>query len=213
MIKKEATLPMPDESEPGQLTAEMRGRARHYEILGETYAKFEFFENGWNPYSRFLDVDKVDMILRRRSETGQRIYREIQVKFGKLYPVGSAWERELFDFTSWRFFKEEEFARQLDQKDFFVAYVLSRDRDPDKPAYQGDIFIFPIREFARVIRCGIPSKGQRKVYISRLKGEQERWVLRKVGRFSEITDETCLDVTAYRRNFAALLREVPEPIL
>src|SRR6266496_5394114 len=24
----------------------------------------EFFENGWNPYTRFLDVDKVDLILR-----------------------------------------------------------------------------------------------------------------------------------------------------
>ena len=46
----------------------MRSRAGHYEILGETYAKFEFFEKGWNPYSRFLDVDKVDLILRRRIE-------------------------------------------------------------------------------------------------------------------------------------------------
>ncbi len=31
----------------------MRSRAGHYEILGETYAKFEFFEKGWNPYTRF----------------------------------------------------------------------------------------------------------------------------------------------------------------
>ena len=102
---------MPDETELEQLAADMRSRAGHYEILGETYAKFEFFEKGWNPYSRFLDVDKVDLILRRRSATGQRIYREIQVKFGKLYPVGPAWERELFDFTSWRFFKEQELCR------------------------------------------------------------------------------------------------------
>ncbi len=156
----------------------MRSRAGHYEILGETYAKFEFFEKGWNPYSRFLDVDKVDLILRRRIE-GQIVYREIQVKFGKLYPVGPAWEREHFDFTSWRFFKEEEFAGHLDQKDFFIAYVLSRDPDPDKPAYQGDIFIFPVRKFVEIIRQGIPSKGQRKVYLSRLKGEEERWVLRE----------------------------------
>src|SRR5437763_5134552 len=91
------------------LLPEARRKAGHYEILGETYAKFEFFEKGWNPYSRFLDVDKVDLILRRRSQTGQRLYREIQVKFGKLYPVGQAWEQEHFDFTSWRFFKENEF--------------------------------------------------------------------------------------------------------
>ena len=54
-----ATRPMPDEPEPEQIAAGMRSRAGHYEILGETYAKFEFFEKGWNPYSRFLDVDKV----------------------------------------------------------------------------------------------------------------------------------------------------------
>jgi hypothetical protein len=62
-----ATRLVPDEPEPEQLAADMRSRAGHYEILGETYAKFEFFEKGWNPYSRFLDVDKVDLILRRRS--------------------------------------------------------------------------------------------------------------------------------------------------
>jgi hypothetical protein len=50
--------PVPDQQKP--LVADMRSRAGHYEILGETYAKFEFFEKGWNPYSRFLDVDKVE---------------------------------------------------------------------------------------------------------------------------------------------------------
>jgi hypothetical protein len=191
-------------ADPELLAADMRSKAGHYEVLGETYAKFEFFEKGWNPYSRFLDVDKVDLILRRRTAT-RRLYREIQVKFGKLYPVGPEWERRLFDFTSWRFFKEDEFAAQIDQKDFFIAYVLSRDPTPDKPAYQGDIFIFPVREFDRVIRCGIPSKGQRKIYLSRLHGDAERWVLRRATRFDEVTEETCLDVTQYRRNFDALL--------
>jgi len=179
-----------------------RQKAGHYEILGETDAKFEFFENGWNPYSRFLDVDKVDFILRRRTAIGQRIYREVQLKFGKLYPVGSAWERKLFDFSSWRFFKEDEFASQIHQEDFFIVYILARDI-----GYNRDIFIFPVRDFARAIRLGIPSKGQRKVYISRVKGDSERWVLRKAPRsFSEITEENCLDVTAYRRNFRALLQ-------
>jgi hypothetical protein len=49
---------------------EMKQKAGHQEILGETLAKFEFFENGWHPYSRFLDVDKVDLILRRRLPVG-----------------------------------------------------------------------------------------------------------------------------------------------
>ncbi len=194
---------MNDELEP--LAADMRSRAGHYEVLGETYAKFEFFEKGWNPYSRFLDVDKVDFILRKRAPNGRIVYREVQVKFGKIYPVGSAWEREIFDFTSWRFFRENEFSAVVEQKDFFIAYVLSRDPTPERPAYQGDIFIFPIRDFDSIIRCGIPSKGQRKIYLSRLKGEQERWFLRRVTRFSEITDKTCLEVTKYRRNFDALL--------
>lgn len=194
---------MNDELEP--LAADMRSRAGHYEVLGETYAKFEFFEKGWNPYSRFLDVDKVDFILRKRAPNGRIVYREVQVKFGKLYPVGSAWEREHFDFTSWRFFRENEFAAVVEQKDFFIAYVLSRDPTPERPAYQGDIFIFPVRDFDSIIRCGIPSKGQRKIYISRLKGEQERWVLRRVSRFSQINDKTCRDVTKYRRGFNTLL--------
>lgn len=59
----------------------LRHKAGHLEILGETIAKFEFFERGWNPYSRFLDVDKVDLIL-RRTENDSPVYREVQVKYG-----------------------------------------------------------------------------------------------------------------------------------
>jgi hypothetical protein len=44
------------------LAAEVPRKAGHYEILGETYAKVEFFEKGWNSYSRLLDVDRVDLI-------------------------------------------------------------------------------------------------------------------------------------------------------
>src|SRR5260370_13074480 len=120
----------------------MRSRAGYYEILSETYAKFEFFEKGWNPYSRFLDVEKVDLILRRRIK-GQIVYREIQVKFGKLYPVGPAWEREHFDFTSWRFFKVEEFAGPLGPKKFFIAYALSPAPGPANPPLPDDIFLSP----------------------------------------------------------------------
>jgi hypothetical protein len=178
------------------LETEARSKAGHYEILGETYAKFEFFENGWNPYSRFLDVDKVDLILRRK-HAGRVLYREVQVKFGKLYDVGSSRERKLFDVTSWRFFKENEFDGQLDQRDFFVAYVLSRDKD-----YQDDIFIFPIRDFAEIIQCGILSGGKRKVYISRSRHDQKRWFLRRRDKFEELAD--CMEVTKYRRNFGAL---------
>ena len=180
------------------LDASSRRKASHYEILGETYAKFEFFEQGWNPYSRFLDVDKVDVIL-RRNEAGKRIYREVQVKYGKLHRVGQAWEKQLFDLTSWRFFKESEFEGYLDQKNFFVAYVLAADI-----GYRGDIFIFPVQDFVRAIRCAIPSKGERKVFLSRPLDQPERWVLRRQSRFGAIDEKTCLDVSRYRRNFDAL---------
>jgi hypothetical protein len=187
------------------LNASMRNRAGHPEILGETYAKFEFFEKNWNPYSRFLDVDKVDLILRRR-DAGEIIYREIQVKFGKLYQCGPAWERKLFDYTSWRFFNEDEFADYVNRNDFFVAYVLSRDPTPDAPGYQGDIFIFPVRDFENVIRNGIRSGDRRKVYLSRLKGEQKKWYQRCQGSaFTEfIEGKTCMDVSQYWRNFGVL---------
>src|ERR1035441_8551697 len=88
------------------LTKEMKQRAGHQEILGETLAKFEFFQRGWHPYSRFLDVDKIDLILRRRR--GAKVeYREVQVKYGKLYQCTSAWELRLFSHSSWRFFTEK----------------------------------------------------------------------------------------------------------
>ncbi len=47
-----------------------RSKAGHYEIQGETIAKFEFFDNGYNPYSRYLDIDKVDLILRKSKTKG-----------------------------------------------------------------------------------------------------------------------------------------------
>jgi hypothetical protein len=108
------------------IAKQLRNKAGHLEIIGETYAKLAFFEQGWNPYSRFLDVDKVDFLLRRVID-GRRVYREVQVKYGKLYDVGGA-ARRLFDVTSWRFFKRGEFADQALQDDFFVAYVLARVR-------------------------------------------------------------------------------------
>jgi len=176
---------------------EDRRKAGHYEVLGETYAKFEFFQEGWNPYSRFLDVDKVDLIL-RRTANGAAAYREVQVKFGKLYPVTSRWERSLFDVTSWRFFKDGEFEDA--SAALFVAYVLSED-----DGYRGDFFIFPARDFASIIRAApLMNSGKRRVYISRCRDEPTRWLLRRQGRFEQVTDETCMDVSAYRRNFEIL---------
>lgn len=184
--------------------ADSRRRAGHYEILGETYAKFEFFEQGWNPYARFLDVDKVDFILRRREakEINRPVYREVQVKYGKLFRCTLKWELPLFDLTSWRFFREHEFDAFLHRSDFFVAYILAEDI-----GYRGDIFVFPVCDFVNLLRAAIPSGDKRKVYISRLKDDPEKWVLRRLNKFSTVDDSSTVDVSRYRRNFGVLLGE------
>jgi len=179
-------------------TVLQKQRAGHYEILGETLAKFEFFENGWNPYSRFLDIDKVDLVL-RRVVNGVPIYREIQVKYGKLYDCDAKWEMQLFDVTSWRFFRKDEFATSAHRADFFVAYVLAHDK-----GYQGDIFIFPIADFRTLISRSIPSGEKVKTYLSRTKEDSYRWFLRLKNKFEDICDESCYEVTSYRRAFNLL---------
>ena len=175
---------------------EQRRKAGHYEILGETYAKFEFFQRGWNPYSRFLDVDKVDFVLRRVAK-GTPQYREVQVKFGKLYRTRPAWERRLFDVTSWRFFKPGEFTNSMPH--LFICYVLSEDDQ-----YRGDLFLFPVRDFAESIHAAPLAGGKHRVYISRSKEAPDRWLLRRQSRFEAITNTSCLDVSRYRRAFDLL---------
>src|SRR4030042_5937713 len=137
-------------------------KAGHYEIQGETIAKFEFFENGFNPYSRYLDIDKVDLILRKKVDNSIK-YFDIQVKYRRLFECGIKWEQKHFDVTSWRFFKPNEF---INSKSLYIAYVLSL---PGK--YEGDIFIFPALKFNEIINQGIPcntKKGKQfKVYIAR----------------------------------------------
>jgi hypothetical protein len=179
--------------------ASLRRRAGHPEVIGEHIAKLAFFEAGWNPYSRFLDVEKIDLVLRR----GPGVYREVQVKFGKLFRTDSGWQKGFYDVSSWRPFGEGEF----DGADpgLFIAYVLSED-----DGYRGDIFLFPVRDFAALLREAPKVGGaQRHVYLSRCL-DGKRWVLRKTKTRVEALDESnCVDVTRYRRNFAVLDGEAP----
>ena len=60
-------------------------KSGHKEIIGETIAKLKLFYEGYNVYSRFLDIDAVDFIVRHRK--GRIItYKEIQMKYSKYYP-------------------------------------------------------------------------------------------------------------------------------
>lgn len=187
-----------------------KSRPGHYEIIGETYAKVEFYEHGWNPYDRFLDVDKVDLIL-RKWKNNRKVYREIQVKYGTLFQVGTRFEKSFFDFTTWRFFFADEFDSVKNDESLFIAYLMSKN---DK--YEGDIFIFPVAVFAEFLKNAIkvnsknPKKDKSdqirqkvKVYISH-SIKDDRWYLRKQSKFNELNDESVIDVTCYRRNFQLL---------
>ncbi len=56
----------------------------HKEIIGETIAKLILHKNGFNPYSRFLDKEAIDLIV--RNDKGEDItYNDIQVKYSKKY--------------------------------------------------------------------------------------------------------------------------------
>ena len=173
-----------------------KSKAGHYEIQGETIAKFEFFDNGYNPYSRYLDIDKVDLILRKRE--GKKIgYIEVQVKYGKLYKCDAKWEKKIFDYTTWRFFKPDEFKSA--HNNLYVAYVTS----PDS-GYKGDMFIFPANEFNNLIKQGISrntKKGQQFMVCIAHSMADDRWYLRKKANFTDINDSNTIDVTNYRRNF------------
>lgn len=178
---------------------ERKMKAGHYEVVGETLAKFEFFQHGWHPYSRFLDIEKIDLILRRR--TGSRVeYREVQVKYGKLYPCIPKWEVPLFSVTSWRFFTESEIASLADRPDIYLAYVLSPD-----DGFKGDLFIFRIGDFAKAMRSAHRvGSGKYRVYISRSVADPSRWYVRRQARFGGLTPETAFEVTQHYRDFGCL---------
>jgi hypothetical protein len=179
---------------------ERKQKAGHQEILGETLAKFEFFQNGWHPYIRFLGVDKVDLVLRRRR--GKLVeYRDVQVKYGKLYENGSKWERKLFDTTSWRFFRIKEIDDLESFNKLYLAYVLSKDN-----RYQGDILIFPIQEFIDAVRKSIKTGEERyKLYVSKGLCDANRWYVRRQGRkFEKLDGLSVFDISEHYRNFACL---------
>jgi len=185
------------------MDTEIKLKPGHLEIIGETIAKFELFEHGWNPYSRFLDIDKVDLILRKRINF-KVFYREIQVKYGKLHKCNQPWEKDIFDYTSWRQFSKDEFKSEIYSDDFFVIFILAFETGYDK-----DMFIFPKKVFNDLIDNAISintkSKQDRKLYISR-QINTKKWYVRKNGCGSKNHDlkQNCTEVTEYYRNFTLL---------
>ncbi len=179
--------------------AEMRRKSGHQEVLGETLAKFEFFMHGWHPYSRFLDVEKIDLILRRRTSSTVE-YREVQVKIGKLYPMKAKWERKLFSITSWRFFSETYLDELSRHAGLFVSYVLAED-----DGFKGDLFNFRVKHFVDCIRRSHRARKENyKVLISRSHDASPRWYMWSGERFDDIHQAAVIDVTDSYRNFSVL---------
>jgi hypothetical protein len=80
-----------------------------------------------------------------------------------------------------------------------MCYVLA-----PEAGYQGDLFLFPIREFRRILAAAPVLGDKHRVYISRATADQSKWYLRRQRRFDCIDSDTCLDVSAFRRAFAML---------
>lgn len=180
----------------------VEAKSGHLEIIGETAAKLLLFQKGWNPYSRFLDVDKVDLIL-RRSRKNVTEYREIQVKYRRLFSSDKSthWASKFFSATAWYNADMDEFAAH--RPGFFVMFIFGYpDREIEK-----DVLIFPSRDLHELIqRAPLKKKGtdERVLYISK-SCTDSRWFVRLTrNKFTQIDAATVADVTQYRNNFALL---------
>lgn len=175
-------------------------KAGHLEVIGETAAKLLLFQNGWNPYSRFLDVDKVDLLLRRRKK-GRIEYREIQVKYRRFYDNSpSSWARKLFTTTLWYEVKSDEFADH--RSNLFVLFVFGH---PNQRVEE-DTLLFPSTDLHKIIQKSPSVKGgkRRVLYISKAVEGAGWHVWRRRSKFPSINSQTCLDVSKYLNNFKAL---------
>lgn len=177
-------------------------RSGHLEIIGETAAKLLFFQQGWNPYSRFLDVDRVDLIL-RRNRNNEPEYREIQVKYRRLYEGDkpSRWDFKLFSSTAWYGADINEFATH--RPGFFVMFIFGY---PNR-RIETDVLIFPSCDLHEIIqRSPLQKKGgdARVLYISKSRADSRWYVRRTRNKFAGINATNCEDVTKYRNNFASL---------
>lgn len=189
-------------SKPSEQVPLVEAKSGHLEIIGETAAKLLLFQQGWNPYSRFLDVDKVDLILRRNRKNITE-YREIQVKYRRLYASTkpSRWASKLFSVTAWFNADANEFASH--RPGFFVMFIFGY---PDRQI-ENDVLIFPSRELHQIIqRCPLLKKdgNSRVLYISK-SCTDSRWYVRLTrNKIVQLNSSTAVDVSKYRNNFAIL---------
>lgn len=172
----------------------------HLEVIGETAAKLLLFQKGWNPYSRFLDVDKVDLIL-RRTRKNKTEYREIQVKYRRLFEhKADKWDGKLFSATAWYNADVDEFAAH--RPGFFIMFVFGY---PDR-TIEKDVLLIPSGEFHEIIKKSPPIKDGKKrvLYISKARVGPGWYIWLNRRKFSQIDSRTCQDVSKYLNNFESL---------
>lgn len=110
----------------------------HKEIISETIAKIRFFKEGINAYSRFLDTQRIDFIVRVDKPGGKVDYKEIQVKYCRAYKISRKKYKMVHGWTT------------IDKNklriapNFYYVVIVGLD-DPN-------FFIFPSKEFVELLK-------------------------------------------------------------
>ena len=150
-------------------------KAGHKEVIGETIAKLVLFRNKFNVYSRFLDVDAVDMIVRNK-KNDKITYNEIQIKYSKYYEGNK-------DF--WFSVKKSTF----DPRYYFYFMFICADEDC--------IFIIPSLTLNDFLQKMTFLEKDKKWDIH-IVNRNDRWY------FTTKKGEKNIDITYYRNGFGRL---------
>jgi len=182
-------------------------RAGHQEIHGENIAQFEFSQAGWNPFKHYVDVDKVDLLLRRRTPPNPPEYREVQVKWCRSWKI-TGWRGKFFTHVSWRNFTTEDFADY--RPELFIAFVTPN----AEQIYTGDIFIFRSRDFHELIlRCPAFKLGTNRKFFELGQHHDGRWfLLLKRNASKHLDADTGVEITSAWRNFDLLDAPLPKSL-
>lgn len=154
--------------------------AGHKEIIGETIAKLVLFKNGFNPYTRFLDKEAIDLII--RNDKGEKVtYNEIQIKYSKKYldPKENYW----FAINQ----------RTFKPRDYFYFMFICEDEDK--------ILIIPsltLNDFLKKTKLTKRSDKEFGKWHFIVDKKEERYFLR-----TERGNES-IDITHYFNNFEVL---------
>ena len=155
----------------------------HKEVIGETIAKLVLHKEGFNPYSRFLDTESIDLIVRHDKGEHKETptYNEIQVKYSKKYmdPKENYWFR-----INQRTFKPRYY--------FYFMFICE---DDDR------IFIIPsltLNDMLNKIKLDIKKGKEFGYWHFIVRKKEDKYFL------ATSKKEENIDITDYRNNFRRL---------